>query len=85
MTKIPRKIETWQMVAPGKMERATIDVPELKPGEVLVEIAGCGICHSDHTAFYGGVPTVTPRTLGHNCFRIVAFYRQAGSRRVRST
>lgn len=65
MAKIPSKIETWQMVAPGKMKRATVGVPELKPGEVLVEIAGCGICHSDHTAFYGGVPAVTPRTLGH--------------------
>ncbi len=65
--KIPGKIETWQMAAPGRMERATIDVPRLKPGEVLVEIAGCGICSMDHNVFYGVVPTfaVTPRTLGH--------------------
>lgn len=49
------------------MEKATIDVPKLKPGEVLVEIAGCGICSMDHNVFYGRVPTVavTPRTLGH--------------------
>ncbi|MGE5599253.1 MAG: 6-hydroxycyclohex-1-ene-1-carbonyl-CoA dehydrogenase [Bacteroidota bacterium] len=65
MAKAPRKIAIWQMTAPGRMERATIDLPELRPGEVLVEIAGCGICHSDHTAFYGGMPTVMPRTLGH--------------------
>lgn len=65
MVKVPNKIETWQMVTPGKMERTTIDVPELKPGEVLVEVAGCGICHSDLAAFYGSVPAVTPRTLGH--------------------
>lgn len=65
MKKVPDKIETWQMVAPGKMERFSIDVPELKPDEVLVEVAGCGICSSDHTAFYGGMPTITPRTLGH--------------------
>jgi 6-hydroxycyclohex-1-ene-1-carbonyl-CoA dehydrogenase len=67
MAKIPSKIETWQVVATGKMERSTIDVPELKPGEVLVEIAGCGICHSDHAVFYGEVQTaaVKPRTLGH--------------------
>jgi 6-hydroxycyclohex-1-ene-1-carbonyl-CoA dehydrogenase len=67
MAKIPDKIETWQMVEPGKLERTTIDVPELKPGEVLVEIAGCGVCHTDLGYFYDGIPTVNkpPLTLGH--------------------
>jgi 6-hydroxycyclohex-1-ene-1-carbonyl-CoA dehydrogenase len=67
MAKIPNKIETWQMVEPGKLKRVSIDVPQLKPGEVLVEIAGCGVCHTDLGYFYDGVPTVTkpPFTLGH--------------------
>ncbi len=67
MAKIPNKIETWQMVEPGKLERTSIDVPELKAGEVLVEIAGCGVCHTDLGYFYDGVPTVSkpPLTLGH--------------------
>jgi 6-hydroxycyclohex-1-ene-1-carbonyl-CoA dehydrogenase len=67
MTKIPDKIETWQMVEPGKLARASVDVPEIKPGEVLVEIAGCGVCHTDLGFFYDGVPTVNkpPLTLGH--------------------
>jgi len=67
MAKIPKKIETWQMVEPGKLARASIDVPEVKPGEVLVEIAGCGVCHTDLGYFYDGVPTVSkpPFTLGH--------------------
>jgi 6-hydroxycyclohex-1-ene-1-carbonyl-CoA dehydrogenase len=67
MAKIPKKIETWQMVEPGKLARASIDVPEIKPGEVLVEIAGCGVCHTDLGYFYDGVPTVSkpPLTLGH--------------------
>ncbi len=65
MTIVPSKIETWQMVAPGKMERATIDTPELKMDDVLVEIAGSGICRSDSTIFYGEAPTGMPRTLGH--------------------
>jgi 6-hydroxycyclohex-1-ene-1-carbonyl-CoA dehydrogenase len=66
MTK-PNKIETWQMSVPGKLARVSLDVPELKPGEVLVEIAGCGICHTDLGYFYDGVPTITkpPLTLGH--------------------
>jgi len=67
MAKIPSKIETWQMVEPGKLEKKSIDVPKLKPGEVLVEIAGCGVCHTDLGYFYDGVPTVNkpPLTLGH--------------------
>ncbi len=64
---VPSKIETWQMVEPKKLVRTSIDVPELKPGEVLVEVAGCGVCHTDIGYFYDGVATVTdpPLTLGH--------------------
>jgi 6-hydroxycyclohex-1-ene-1-carbonyl-CoA dehydrogenase len=64
---VPSKIETWQMTVPGTLARVSLDVPALKPGEVLVEIAGCGICHTDLGYFYDGVPTVTkpPLTLGH--------------------
>lgn len=67
MAKIPDKIETWQMVEGGKLAKTSIDVPELKPDEVLVEIAGCGVCHTDLGYFYDGVPTVSkpPLTLGH--------------------
>lgn len=37
------------------------------PGEVLVKIAGCGVCHTDLGYFYDGVPTrhPFPLTLGH--------------------
>ncbi|MBL7172410.1 MAG: 6-hydroxycyclohex-1-ene-1-carbonyl-CoA dehydrogenase [Desulfobacteraceae bacterium] len=76
---IPNKIQTWQMVqptsrdresgevTPGKLQKTEIPVPELQPGEVLVEVAGCGVCHTDLGYFYDGVPTVSkpPLTLGH--------------------
>ena len=79
MASVPDKIKTWQMVQPttknketgekipGKLELTEIPVPELKAGEVLVEVAGCGICHTDLGYFYDGVPTVCkpPLTLGH--------------------
>jgi len=67
MAKIPDKIKTWQMVEPGKLEQVNIDAPEIKPGEALVEVAGCGVCHTDLGYFYDGVPTVNkpPLTLGH--------------------
>ena len=56
---IPDKIQTWQMVqptkrdretgevTPGKLEKTEIPVPALGAGEVLVEVAGCGVCHTD--------------------------------------
>lgn len=76
---VPDKIWTWQMAqpttfnketkekTPGKLEKTQIPVPELKEGEVLVEVAGCGVCHTDLGYFYDGVPTVSkpPLTLGH--------------------
>jgi len=79
MAKIPDKINTWQMTQPwtkdpqtgkvteGKLERKEIPVPPLQPGEALVKVAGCGVCHTDLGYFYDGVPTVTkpPLTLGH--------------------
>lgn len=79
MGNVPDKIWTWQMVnptvknretgevTPGKLEKTQIDVPELKAGEVLVQVAGCGVCHTDLGYFYQGVPTVNkpPLTLGH--------------------
>jgi len=79
MAKIPDKIHTWQMIQPwakdpqtgkiteGKLEKKEIPVPPLQPGEALVKIAGCGVCHTDLGYFYDGVSTVTkpPLTLGH--------------------
>lgn len=36
-------------------------------GEVIVQVAGCGVCHTDLGFFYDGVPTrhAFPLTLGH--------------------
>jgi len=75
----PQKIQAWQMVRPwskdketgapieGILERVEMPVPELQPGESLVEVAGCGVCHTDLGYFYEGVPTVQkpPLILGH--------------------
>jgi 6-hydroxycyclohex-1-ene-1-carbonyl-CoA dehydrogenase len=37
------------------------------PGEAIVEVAGCGVCHTDLGFYYEGVPTrhPFPLTLGH--------------------
>lgn len=85
MKKVPVKIKTWQMTRPwmkhvetgrsveGELKLVEIPVPELQPTEALVEIAGCGVCHTDLGYFYNGVPTVTtpPLTLGHEISGVV--------------
>jgi 6-hydroxycyclohex-1-ene-1-carbonyl-CoA dehydrogenase len=85
MSALPDTIKAWQMVAPtikdkqtgqvtpGRLEKVELPVPELQAGEVLVEVAGCGICHTDLGYFYDGVPTVCkpPLTLGHEIAGIV--------------
>ena len=79
MGDVPDKILTWQMVqptvrdrdtgevTPGRLEKTEIPVPELGAGDVLVKVAGCGVCHTDLGYFFDGVPTVSkpPLTLGH--------------------
>ncbi|MGA7309487.1 MAG: 6-hydroxycyclohex-1-ene-1-carbonyl-CoA dehydrogenase [Pseudolabrys sp.] len=58
----------WMMTGPGKpfipME---FDIGTLAPDEVLVEIAGCGVCHTDLGYYYDGVRTKheLPLALGH--------------------
>lgn len=46
--------------------------PEVGPGEVLVEVAACGVCHSDLHVMDGDLPLVEPRTLGHEVAGTVA-------------
>jgi 6-hydroxycyclohex-1-ene-1-carbonyl-CoA dehydrogenase len=59
--------EVKKVTAPGELQKTEIPTPELEPGDALVKIAGCGVCHTDLSYFYDGVPTVTkpPLTLGH--------------------
>src|SRR5512136_198925 len=58
----------WMMTGAGKpfipME---FEIGTLGPDEVLVEIAGCGVCHTDLGYYYDGVRTKheLPLTLGH--------------------
>jgi propanol-preferring alcohol dehydrogenase len=61
----------WQ----AEPELREVDVPEPGPGEVLVEVAGAGLCHSDlHVMEWpaGQVPWELPFTLGHETSGTVA-------------
>src|SRR5512139_4106122 len=45
----------------------------LGPGDVMVRVAGCGVCHTDLGYYYEGVPTrhPFPLTLGHEVSGVV--------------
>ena len=63
-------IQCWQMTAPEQpMTLATrsFDPDALTGDQVLVEVAGCGVCHTDLGFLYDGVRTrhELPLTLGH--------------------
>ena len=60
--------QRWVMTAADKPFAREEFVPDQPaPGEVTVEIAGCGVCHTDLGYFYDGVKTKheLPLTLGH--------------------
>lgn len=65
---------SWQMVAPDKpLERVEAPLPEPGSGEVLLEVAGCGVCHTDLGFYYNGVRTKSPLplTLGHEISGVI--------------
>jgi 6-hydroxycyclohex-1-ene-1-carbonyl-CoA dehydrogenase len=58
----------WMMTKLGEpFVPMKCDALEPGPNEVVVEIAGCGVCHTDLGYFYDGVRTKhqLPLTLGH--------------------
>ena len=48
-----------------------VELGDILPDEVLVEIAAVGICHTDLTGRNGHLPTPLPAVLGHEGAGIV--------------
>lgn len=68
----------WVMKAVGEpLQREPMTLEAPGPGEVLIEVAGCGVCHTDLGYLYDGVRTQhpLPLALGHEISGRVA---QAG-------
>jgi 6-hydroxycyclohex-1-ene-1-carbonyl-CoA dehydrogenase len=64
-----------QLLAPGApLEVRDVARPSPGAGEVLVRVAGCGVCHTDVGFWRDGVPTrhPLPLTLGHEVAGTVA-------------
>lgn len=67
-------VECWQLRAVGEpLVRASREVGALEPDQVLVRVAGCGVCHTDLGYAYEGVRPRhdLPLTLGHEIAGVV--------------
>jgi 6-hydroxycyclohex-1-ene-1-carbonyl-CoA dehydrogenase len=61
------RVTGWMVRAPGVPMAAQEHDERPGAGEVLVAVAGCGVCHTDLGFYYDSVPTrhPLPLTLGH--------------------
>ncbi|MCZ4096363.1 S-(hydroxymethyl)mycothiol dehydrogenase [Streptomyces sp. So13.3] len=62
------------VIAPGKNEPVrveTILVPDPGPGEAVVQVQACGVCHTDLHYKQGGINDEFPFLLGHEASGIV--------------
>jgi S-(hydroxymethyl)glutathione dehydrogenase / alcohol dehydrogenase len=55
----------------GKLGVDQVDIEDPRPGEVLVRITDCGVCHSDLSAVDGSFPLALPVVLGHEAAGVV--------------
>ena len=64
----PNQIKSWKMTdLKSQFKLTESDFPEINEDEVIVKIAGCGVCHTDLSFWHYGVQTKhsLPLTLGH--------------------
>ncbi|MEU1665081.1 S-(hydroxymethyl)mycothiol dehydrogenase [Streptomyces sparsogenes] len=62
------------VIAPGKGEQVrieTIVVPDPGPGEAVVRVQACGVCHTDLHYREGGITDEFPFLLGHEAAGVV--------------
>src|ERR1700748_960858 len=70
------------VVAPAKgapVEIRTIVVPDPGPGEAVVRIQACGVCHTDLHYREGGINDEFPFLLGHEAAGTVAAVGNGGA------
>ncbi|WP_181768944.1 S-(hydroxymethyl)mycothiol dehydrogenase [Streptomyces albidus (ex Kaewkla and Franco 2022)] len=62
------------VIAPGKNEPVrveTVVVPDPAPGEAVVQVQACGVCHTDLHYKQGGINDDFPFLLGHEAAGVV--------------
>lgn len=54
----------------GPLQLQDVQLDDLRPDEVLIEIHAVGICHADVSCLHGTIPVSFPNVFGHEgkCF-----------------
>jgi 2-desacetyl-2-hydroxyethyl bacteriochlorophyllide A dehydrogenase len=60
------------LTGPGSFEIRDVPIPEIRPDEVLVKVAACGVCASELDTWMGVGSTDYPLYLGHEVSGTVA-------------
>jgi len=68
-----RTLRGWRMTGPSTLTAFDAPLGTPREGWVLVEVAGCGLCHTDLGFLYDAVPTKhpLPLVLGHEISGVV--------------
>lgn len=81
------QLTTPQRVESRPLQQREVDLPEPRPGELLVRVQSCGLCHTDLHIVEGDLPPrKSPVTPGHQIVGVVekigteATYHRVGDR-----
>ena len=55
----------------GKLEVVPLEIEDPRPGEVLVKVTDCGVCHSDLSIVDGAIPAPLPVVLGNEAAGVI--------------
>ena len=56
---------------PGDVQIADLEIPTPGPNQVLIKVAACGVCGTEHTLYTGGYYANYPVVLGHEFAGVV--------------
>jgi len=70
--KLPSSMSALRYHEPGKVVVEDVDIPTLEAGDLLIEVAACGICATDVKTFVRGHPKIKRGAiLGHEIAGVV--------------
>src|SRR3954468_7981279 len=69
---VPHEVQGVVAIAKGRpVSLETVIVPDPGPGEALVQVQACGVCHTDLHYREGGISDEFPFLLGHEAAGVV--------------
>jgi len=71
ITEVPKEMRAAVYVGDSRLSVKTVPVPLLEPGELLVRVEACGICHTDLKKIEHNL-LPPPRIFGHETAGVVA-------------